>query len=256
MLIPNRTLLVTGGGSGLGAACARQFAGLGGQVVIADVNAEAAERVAGELGTSAAFAACDVCSAESVQQALDLAIDRFGALHGVVNCAGILAASRVVGKDGTPHDLELFRRVIEVNLIGSFNVARLAAAAMLRHSADERGERGVMVFTSSVAAYEGQIGQAAYSASKGGVASLALPMARELGRHGIRVVSIAPGVFETAMMQAAPEKVRESLAQQIPFPPRFGEPAEFAALVCHIFENAMLNGTTIRLDGAIRMGPQ
>jgi NAD(P)-dependent dehydrogenase (short-subunit alcohol dehydrogenase family) len=198
---------------------------------------------------------CNVASADDVQRAIDLVLERFGALHGTICCAGILGAARVVGKEA-PHDLDLFRRVIEINLIGTFNVARLAAAAMLKHSPDEQGERGVLVFTSSVAAFEGQIGQASYSASKGGVASMTLPMARELGKHGIRVVSIAPGVINTPMMQNAPEAVRKSLEDQVPFPPRLGEPAEFAALVSHVFENPYLNGSVIRLDGAIRMGPK
>jgi len=255
MLVANHTILISGGGSGLGAACARHFVGLGGQVVIADLNSEAGAKLAAELGPTAAFSQCDVCSSDSVQQAIDLALDRFGALHGAICCAGILAANRVVSRDG-PHDLDLFRRVVEVNLVGSFNVARLAAVAMQRHSPDEQGERGVILLTSSVAAFEGQIGQAAYAASKGGIASLTLPMARELGKFGIRVVSIAPGVFNTPMMQAAPPAVRKSLEEQIPFPPRFGEPAEFAALAWHIFENPLLNGTTLRLDGALRMGPK
>lgn len=255
MLIANHTFLVSGGGSGLGAACVRHLVGLGGNVVIADLNAAAGAQLASDLGSAAAFEKCNVSSPEEVQRAVDLAIERFGALHGVVCCAGILGAARVAGKEG-PHDLDLFRHVIDVNLVGTFNVARLAAAAMLKHSPDEQGERGVMVFTSSVAAFEGQIGQAAYSASKGGVASMTLPMARELGKHGIRVVSIAPGVINTPMMQNSPEAVRISLESQVPFPPRLGEPAEFAALVGHIFENPYLNGSIIRLDGAIRMGPK
>jgi NAD(P)-dependent dehydrogenase (short-subunit alcohol dehydrogenase family) len=255
MRIANHTFLVSGGSSGMGAACARRLAGLGGNVVIADLNAAAGAQIAGELGSSAAFEQCNVSSTDDVQRAIDLALERFGALHGIVCCAGILGAARVAGKEG-PHDLELFRRVIEVNLIGTFNVARLAAAAMLKHEPNEQGERGAMVFTSSVSAFEGQIGQAAYSASKGGVASMTLPMARELGKHGIRVVSIAPGVINTPMMQNAPEAVRTSLEAQIPFPPRLGEPAEFAALVAHIFENAYFNGSVVRLDGAIRMGPK
>lgn len=253
MLIANHTFLISGGSSGLGAACARHIVGLGGQVVIADLNADAGAAIAAELGAAAAFCRCNVASAEEVQAAIDLALERFGAVHGAICCAGILGAARVVGKEG-PHDLELFRRVIEVNLIGTFNAARLAAAAMLKHQPNEQGERGVLVFTSSVAAFEGQIGQASYSASKGGVASMTLPMARELGKHGIRVVSIAPGVINTPMMQNAPESVRTSLEAQVPFPPRLGEPAEFAALVGHIFENPYLNGSVIRLDGAIRMG--
>jgi NAD(P)-dependent dehydrogenase (short-subunit alcohol dehydrogenase family) len=255
MLIANHTFLVSGGGSGLGAACARYLVGLGGSVVIADLNAAAGAQVASELGAAAAFEKCNVSSAEDVQRAVDLALERFGALHGAICCAGILGAARVAGKEG-PHDLDLFRRVIDVNLIGTFNVARLAASAMLKHSPNEQGERGVMVFTTSVAAFEGQIGQAAYSASKGGVAAMTLPMARELGKHGIRVVSIAPGVINTPMMQNSPEAVRTSLEAQVPFPPRLGEPAEFAALVGHVFENSYLNGSVIRLDGAIRMGPK
>jgi NAD(P)-dependent dehydrogenase (short-subunit alcohol dehydrogenase family) len=224
-------------------------------VVIVDLNSEAGAALASELGSAAVFLKCDVCSEQSVGEAIRLAADRFGALHGALCCAGILAASRVVGRDG-PHPLDLFRRVIEINLIGSFNVARLAAAAMQNNEPSVDGERGVIVFTSSVSAFEGQIGQAAYSASKGGVSSLALPMARELGKLGIRVVAIAPGVIDTPMMQAAPEPLRQSLAEQIPFPPRFGRPEEFAKLAAHVIENPLLNGTTLRLDGALRMGPK
>jgi NAD(P)-dependent dehydrogenase (short-subunit alcohol dehydrogenase family) len=201
----------------------------------------------------ALFHPTDVTSEASGQSAVDAALGRFGALHGLVNCAGILGASRVLTKEG-PHDLALFRRVIEVNLIGTFNMIRLAAAAMSKNEPNEQGERGVIVCTASVAAEEGQIGQAAYSASKGGVASMTLPIAREFGKHGIRIVSIAPGVFETAMMQAAPDAVRDSLAAQIPFPSRYGKPDEFAQLVQQIVENVYFNGCLIRLDGAIRMG--
>lgn len=255
MEISGRTFLISGGSSGLGAACARYLVGRGGQVVIVDLNSEAGAALASELGSAAVFLKCDVCSEQSVGEAIRLAADRFGALHGALCCAGILAASRVVGRDG-PHPLDLFRRVIEINLIGSFNVARLAAAAMQNNEPSVDGERGVIVFTSSVSAFEGQIGQAAYSASKGGVSSLALPMARELGKLGIRVVAIAPGVIDTPMMQAAPEPLRQSLAEQIPFPPRFGRPEEFAKLAAHVIENPLLNGTTLRLDGALRMGPK
>jgi NAD(P)-dependent dehydrogenase (short-subunit alcohol dehydrogenase family) len=255
MLIANHTFLVSGGGSGMGAACARHLVRLGGQVVIVDLNADAGAKLTAELGSAAAFQQCNVSSADDVQRAIDLALERFGAVHGAICCAGILAASRVVGKDG-PHDLDLFRKVIDVNLVGTFNVARLAAAAMLKHSPDDQGERGVLIFTASVAVFEGQIGQAAYSASKGGVASMTLPMARELGKHGIRVVSIAPGVINTPMMQNAPEAVRKSLEEQVPFPPRLGEPAEYAALVGHVVENSYINGSIIRIDGAIRMGPK
>lgn len=246
------TFLVTGGASGLGAATVRKLAALGGQVVIADLNASTGEALANELGPPARFVLTDVSSPESGQAAVDTAIQQFGGLHGLVNCAGILGASRIVGKTG-PHDLALFQKVIQVNLIGTFNMLRLAAATMTLNSPSAEGERGVIVNTVSVSAYEGQIGQAAYAASKGGVAALTLPAARELSRFGIRVVGIAPGVFETAMMSAAPEVVRESLAEQSVFPPRFGRPDEFAQLVQQIIENPMLNGTVIRLDGALRM---
>lgn len=253
MDLATSSVMVTGGSSGLGAGCVRRFAAAGARVILADVNRTAGEALAGELGDNVTFAPTDVTSESAVNQALKLATavaDR--PLRGVVNCAGILAASRVVGREG-PHDLELFRRVIEVNLIGTFNVLRLAAAAMTGNGPNDDGERGVIVSTSSVAAFEGQLGQAAYSASKGGVASMMLPIARELGKQGIRVVAIAPGVFGTPMMEAMPDKVRESLEAQVPFPPRLGRPDEFAALVEHIFANAMLNGSTLRLDGAVRM---
>lgn len=254
MQVNNQTFLITGGASGLGQACARRLVRHGGKVVIADLNVVAGEALVGELGIErAAFHATDVTSAESGQAAVDLAVQKFGGLQGLINCAGILGASRVLTKEG-PHDLQLFRRVIEVNLIGTFNMIRLAAAAMSKGQPNEEGERGVIVCTASVAVEDGQIGQAAYSASKGGVASLTLPIARELGKHGIRIVSVAPGVFETAMMQAAPAAVRDSLAAQIPFPSRFGRPEEFAQFVQQIFENPYFNGSLVRLDGAIRMG--
>jgi NAD(P)-dependent dehydrogenase (short-subunit alcohol dehydrogenase family) len=247
-----RTFLITGGASGLGAGCARRLAAAGANVVIADLNAAAGEALANELGQRAAFVATDVTSPESAQAALNAAWQRFGSLHGVVNCAGILGASRIVGRDG-PHDLALFQKVIQVNLVGTFNMLRLAAAAMSKNEPNAEGERGVIINTSSVAAFEGQIGQAAYSASKGGVAALTLPAARELSRFGVRVVAIAPGIFDTAMMAAAPDAVRQSLAEQAAFPPRFGRPDEFAQLVQQVIENPMLNGTVIRLDGAVRM---
>lgn len=250
---PNdRCFLIAGGASGLGAACVRRLAAAGASVVIADTSAAAGQALAAELGERVAFVETDVTSAESGQAAVELAIQRFGGLHGLVNCAGILGAGRIVGRD-SPHDLDLFRRVIEVNLVGTFNMLRLAAAAMSLHPPDAAGERGVIVNTASVAAFEGQIGQAAYAASKGGVASLTLPAARELARLGIRVVTIAPGIFETPMMQAAPDAVRQSLADQTAFPPRFGRPDEFAQLVQQTIENPMLNGCTLRLDGAVRM---
>jgi NAD(P)-dependent dehydrogenase (short-subunit alcohol dehydrogenase family) len=253
MQIAGKTFLITGGASGLGAGCARRLAGLGAAVIVADLNDAAGEPLAKELGPRARFVRTDVTSAESGQAAIDLAIEQFGGLHGLVNCAGILGASRIVGRDG-PHDLELFQKVIAVNLVGTFNMLRLAAAAMAKNEADAGGERGVIVNTSSVAAFEGQLGQAAYAASKGGVASLTLPAARELAKFGIRVVAIAPGVFDTAMMQAAPDPVLQSLTEQCLFPPRFGQPDEFAQLVQQIVENPMLNGSVLRLDGAVRMG--
>lgn len=254
MQVNNQTFLITGGASGLGQATARRLVQQGGNVVVADLNEAAGSALVTELGSERAiFHATDVTSPDSAQAAITAAANRFGGLQGLVNCAGILGASRVLGKEG-PHDLALFRRVIEVNLIGTFNMIRLSAAAMSQGTPNAEGERGVIVCTASVAAEEGQIGQAAYSASKGGVASMTLPIARELGKQGIRIVSIAPGVFETAMMQAAPANVRDSLAAQIPFPSRFGRPEEFAQLVQQIVENPYFNGCLIRLDGAIRMG--
>ncbi|HEX5105796.1 MAG TPA: SDR family NAD(P)-dependent oxidoreductase [Pirellulaceae bacterium] len=253
MQVADRTFVITGGASGLGAGCVRRLAGLGASIVIADLNAAAGEALAKELGNRVAFVFTDVTSAESGQAAVDTAIKQFGGLHGLVNCAGILGASRIVGREG-PHDLALFQKVIAVNLVGTFNMLRLAAAAMTNNEPDAEGERGIIVSTSSVAAYEGQLGQAAYAASKGGVASLTLPAARELAKFGIRVVAIAPGIFDTAMMQAAPDAVRDSLTEQCVFPPRFGRAGEFAQLVQHILENPMLNGCILRLDGAVRMG--
>lgn len=252
MHLTDKTFLVTGGCSGLGEACARHFITRGANVVIADVNDAASGTLIDELGDRAHFAHTDVTSAAEVQSAIEAATQIFGGLHGVVSCAGILGASRVVGREG-PHDLELFRRVIEVNLIGSFNVLRLAAQVMAGNEPDASGERGVVINTASVAAFEGQLGQAAYSASKGGVASMTLPIARELARFGIRVVAIAPGVFNTAMMADAPDAVRESLQAQTVFPTRLGDPAEYAAFAAHIVENPMLNGSVLRLDGAMRM---
>jgi NAD(P)-dependent dehydrogenase (short-subunit alcohol dehydrogenase family) len=253
MQLADNTLIVTGAASGLGAGTARRLAAAGANVIIADLNQAAGEQLANELASKAGFISTDVTSETSAQAAIDAAIKRFGSLHGLVNCAGILGAARIVGKTG-PHDLALFQKVIQVNLVGTFNMLRLAAAAMSKNEPNAEGERGVIINTASVAAFEGQIGQAAYAASKGGVASLTLPAARELARFGIRVVAIAPGIFETAMMQAAPDSVRKSLADQAAFPPRFGRPDEFANLVQQIIENPMLNGCTIRLDGAVRMG--
>jgi NAD(P)-dependent dehydrogenase (short-subunit alcohol dehydrogenase family) len=252
MDIAGQTFLVSGGASGLGAACARRLSLLQANVALADLNASVGEQLVSELGPQSAFIATDVTDESSAQAAIDRTVQRFGCLDGLVNCAGILGASRIVGREH-PHELALFQKVIAVNLVGTFNMLRLAAAAMTKNEPTASGERGVIINTSSVAAFEGQIGQAAYSASKGGVASLTLPAARELAQFGIRVVAIAPGVFETAMMQAAPAAVRESLQSQGAFPKRFGEPCEFAQLVQQIIENPMLNGCTLRLDGAVRL---
>lgn len=255
MRLQGNTFLVTGGGSGLGAACAREFTGAGASVVLADINSETGEKLAAELGERARFAKTDVTDEQSVQQAVTLAKEAFGGLRGVVNCAGVGIAARTLGKSG-PHPLDPFIKVIQVNLIGTFNVIRLAAAALAENQPDEEGERGVIVNTASVAAFDGQIGQAAYSASKGGVVGMTLPIARDLSSLGIRVCTIAPGIFDTPMLAALPEAARQSLGQQVPFPPRLGRPAEYAALARHIIENTMLNGEVIRLDGAIRMAPK
>ncbi len=255
MQIGNHVFLVTGGASGLGAATARLLVAEGGSVVIADLDRAAGEKLAAELGAAARFALTDVTSESDAQAAVDLALQAFGHLHGLVNCAGVAPSEKVVGHDG-PHRLESFARTININLIGTFNMIRLAAAAIAKEVPGKDGERGVIVNTASIAAFDGQIGQAAYAASKGGVAALTLPVARELARSGIRVVTIAPGIFETPMMAAFPQEVQDALARSVPFPPRLGRPAEFAALVRHIIENVMLNGETIRLDGALRMGPR
>lgn len=252
MQLSNSVFIITGGSSGLGEATARRFVAGGARVVIADVNQRGAN-LANELGDAAVFANTDVTSDESVSATVETAVERFGGLNGAVNCAGIVIGQRVVGKTG-PHGLADFSRVIGVNLIGTFNVIRLAAAKMSTLKEGAGGERGVFINTASCAAFEGQIGQAAYSASKAGVAGMTLPIARELARFGIRVMTIAPGTFDTPMMSEMPDAVRESLARQVPFPSRLGQPDEYAALAQHIVENQMLNGEVIRLDGAIRMG--
>lgn len=246
------SFLIAGGSSGLGAACARQLADRGTGCVIADLQPPD-DTLRQELGERCLFCPTDVTDESAVLTALRTAQDRFGPIRGVVICAGIIRGERILGASG-PFDLNLFRRVIEVNLVGTFNVLRLAAQVMRDNAPNPDGERGVIITTSSVAAFEGQIGQAAYAASKGGVASLTLPAARELARFGIRVVSIAPGVFETPMVQQLPEKVRQSLEAQTVFPTRLGHPDEFASLVRHILDNPMLNGDVIRLDGGMRMG--
>jgi NAD(P)-dependent dehydrogenase (short-subunit alcohol dehydrogenase family) len=255
MQIKDRAFLVTGGGSGLGAACVRRLLARGGRVVIADVQKEVGAALAKELGDRSRFVETDVTNRASAERCVETAVREFGALYGLVNCAGIALAERVVGKTG-PHRLESFARVINVNLIGTFNMISVAATALSANEPLPSGERGVIVNTASVAAFDGQIGQAAYAASKAGVAGLTLPVARELARFGIRVMTIAPGIFETPMLGQLSEEIRNSLAQQIPFPSRLGRPDEFAALVEHIVENEMLNGETIRLDGSIRMAPK
>jgi NAD(P)-dependent dehydrogenase (short-subunit alcohol dehydrogenase family) len=252
MEVSGKTFLISGGASGLGAACARKLAEAGGNILIADLNREGGERLAAELGAHARFQPADVTDEASVRGAIEAAVRCFGALHGSIQCAGIALAERILGKSG-PHPLASFAKVIGVNLIGTFNVLRLAAEVMAKNEPSAGGERGVIVNTASVSAFEGQVGQAAYAASKGGVVSLTLPAARELARSGIRVVAVAPGLFDTPLLAGLPEPARQSLGQQVPFPSRLGRPEEFAALVRHIIENEMLNGAVIRLDGALRM---
>jgi NAD(P)-dependent dehydrogenase (short-subunit alcohol dehydrogenase family) len=255
MRIEGRTVLVTGGASGLGGATVDAIVAAGGRAVIVDVNEQTGAERAGRHGPQARFVRADVTSEADVQRAVDAAVRDLGGLHGVVNAAGIGVAERVLPKEG-PQPLANFTRTIQINLIGTFNVIRLAAAAMASNQPNEAGERGVIVNTASVAAFDGQIGQAAYSASKGGIVGMTLPIAREFARLGIRVMTIAPGTFDTPLLAGLPEAARQSLAQQVPFPSRLGRPEEYAALVRHIFENEMLNGEVIRLDGAIRMAPK
>ena len=256
MDIQNHTFLVSGGGSGLGGATVEMLAQNGGNVIIADVNREAGEKLAAGLGERVRFVATDVSSEQDVQAAVNAAVENFGGLHGVVNCAGIVVANRVLNRDGTAHALDLFNRGVQVNLVGTFNVIRLAAQAMVKNTPTGDGERGVVVNTASVAAFDGQVGQACYAATKGGIVGMTLPIARDLAQFGIRVMTIAPGLFETPMLASLPEAARESLGKQTPFPPRLGRPAEYAELVKQIIQNLMLNGEVIRLDGAIRLAPR
>ena len=255
MRIEGASALVAGGASGLGEATARALHEAGASVVIADLNAEKGEALASELGDRARFVEANVMEAEPVKAAVDAAAEADGGLRISVCCAGIGWAQRTTGKQG-PHDLEIFHNVIKVNLIGTFNVLRLAATAMNDNEADDEGERGVCVNTASIAAFDGQIGQVAYAASKGGIAGLTLPAARDLASRGIRVVTIAPGLFDTPLLAALPEEQRQALGAGIPFPSRLGRPEEYAAMACHIAENTMLNGETVRLDGALRMPPK
>ena len=253
MQIRNSVFLVTGGASGLGAATAQMAAANGAKVVIADLQAEAGEKLAKEIGGK--YCKCDVTSEADGKAAVAAAVQSFGGLHVLVNCAGIGVAERTIGKEA-PHDLARFTRVITINLIGTFNMIRLGADAMAKAGPNAAGERGVIINTASVAAFDGQIGQAAYSASKGGVVGMTLPIARDLSRNGIRVVTIAPGLFLTPMLLGLPKEAQDSLGKQVPFPSRLGKPDEYAQLAKAIVENEMLNGETIRLDGAIRMAPK
>ncbi len=255
MNVKDTVALITGGGSGLGEATARELMAAGGKVAILDLPSSPGAKLADSLGPDALFVAADVVAAPQVEQAIAQAVARFGTIHIAVNCAGIGRAQRTLTKEG-PASLEVFSKVIQINLVGTFNVIRLAAFQMAKNQPNADGERGVIVNTASVAAFDGQIGQAAYSASKGGVVGLTLPIARDLASVGIRVVTIAPGTFDTPMLGLLSEPVRQALAAQIPFPHRLGRPAEYGALARHIVENAMLNGETIRLDGALRMPPR
>ena len=254
MQIQGQSALVTGGGSGLGEATARELARLGAKVAVLDLNLDHARRVAADIGGLAIQT--DVSSAESMQAAIEQAAAAHGPARILMQIAGIGTAKRVIGKDGSAAPLEDFVRVVNVNLIGTYNAARLFAAACAKLEPLQDGERGAMVFTASVAAFDGQVGQQAYSASKGGVVGMTLPMARDLAQHGIRVCTIAPGLFATPLMRTLPEPVQASLAASIPFPPRLGKPSEFAELACHIVTNGHLNGEVIRLDGALRMAPR
>jgi NAD(P)-dependent dehydrogenase (short-subunit alcohol dehydrogenase family) len=254
MKIDDSVAIVTGGASGLGEATVRQWVSKGGRAVIVDLNVERGEKLAAELGDAASFVAADVSDAQQVEDAIAFGTS-LGSLRAAINCAGIGIGARTISKDGTPHDLGTFQKVISVNLIGTFNVLRLAASAMLENEPEE-GERGVIVNTASIAAYDGQIGQIAYSASKGGIVGMTLPAARDLSKAGIRVVTIAPGTFDTPLLGMLSDEIRAALAASIPHPSRLGRPDEFGALACHIVENSYLNGEVIRLDGALRMAPR
>ncbi len=247
--------IVTGGASGLGEATVRRFVGAGAKVVIADMNVQRGEALAKELGANVRFVRCDVSQDADARAAVATTTEAFGKITGLINCAGVGIPAKAVGKDG-PLPLETFEKIIKINLVGSFNMIRIAAAAMPAQAPLAGGERGVIVNTASVAAFDGQIGQPAYAASKAGVVGMTLPLAREFARSGIRVVTIAPGLFLTPMMESLPKEAQDSLGQQVPFPPRLGQPAEFAHMTQSIVENTMLNGETIRLDGAIRMAPK
>ena len=256
MKIENHVFLVSGGASGLGAATVRLLVSKGAKVVIADLNEVGGHSLISELGENSRFIKVNVVNEDEVRAAVQLAVSAFGALNGAINCAGIGSPAKVLNKDGSAQALETFTRIININLIGSFNVIRLAAEVMNQQNPNEEGERGVLINTASIAAYDGQIGQAAYAASKAGLVGMTLPIAREFARIGVRIVTIAPGLFETPLMASLPKEAQESLGRSVPFPSRLGRPSEFAHLVQSIVENAMLNGETIRLDGALRMAPK
>ncbi len=262
MQVKENSFLVTGGASGLGESVARAIVGQGGNVVIADLNESAGQALVAELGDSARFVRCDITNGDEVQSAVEMAESAFGGLQGSINCAGIVVVQKLLDRDNNPADLEAFSRGVNINLVGSFNVARLVAASIAKRIANDSSagdhvekniDQGIIINTASIAAFDGQVGQASYSSSKAGVVGLTLPLARELARHGIRVMTIAPGVFATPMMDSIPEKAREQLEAGVPYPKRLGAPNEFAKLVTHIIDNAYLNGEVIRLDGAIRM---
>lgn len=258
MQIEKHSFLVTGGASGLGESVVRAIVAKRGNVVIADLNEAAGQALADELGANVRFVRCDVTSGDEVKVAVDMAEKAFGGLQGSINCAGIVVVQKVLDRENNPADLDAFSRGVNINLVGSFNVARLVAASIAKRvaaddAAEKNADQGVIINTASIAAFDGQVGQASYSSSKAGVVGLTLPLARELARHGIRVMTIAPGVFATPMMQSIPEKAREQLEAGVPYPKRMGAPNEFAKLVMHIIDNAYLNGEVIRLDGAIRM---
>ncbi len=256
MEIKSKTFLVTGGASGLGEACVRKLCSIGANVVIMDLQVQRGLALAKECGALVRFIKTDITVDDDVNAAIALAMSDFKGLDGVINCAGVAVAGRIINKDGTPHKLSSFKKAIEVNLIGTFNVIRLATAAMIKTGVAPGVERGVIICTASVAAMEGQIGQAAYSASKGGIVAMTLPVARELARFGIRVLTIAPGIFDTPMFDGLDEKYKATLGASVPFPPRLGFPSEYAQLAVSIIENTMLNGEVIRLDGAIRLAPK
>ncbi len=262
MQVKENSFLVTGGASGLGESVARAIVGQGGNVVIADLNESAGQALVAELGDSSRFVRCDITNGDEVQSAVEMAESAFGGLQGSINCAGIVVVQKLLDRDNNPADLEAFSRGVNINLVGSFNVARLVAASIAKRIASDGSagdhveknvDQGIIINTASIAAFDGQVGQASYSSSKAGVVGLTLPLARELARHGIRVMTIAPGVFATPMMDSIPEKAREQLEAGVPYPKRLGDPNEFAKLVTHIIDNAYLNGEVIRLDGAIRM---